>query len=123
MSAPRRDFWTGVVDWAALVSTASCLIHVALDTDSAVRAGLALALVMFLPGWAVLRLAGARLTLFTVVGAAVISISTTMLLSLVLVTRTDWAWRGGALGLAALSFFGLMSVVARDDLERVGTTS
>ena len=82
------------------------------------RPAIALVVVMFVPGWAVLRLVGAPLHAISVLGSLCGSISLAMLTSLAAVGWFGWHWRALALLWMLASAGALVAVIARPPLPR-----
>jgi hypothetical protein len=113
LERPTRLTNARVVDGAVLVLTLMAGVVAALDVDVPGRQVLALALVMFSPGWAFLRLVRAPLELFTVLLAASLSMAYTMLITVVLTTRLAWEWQWCAIVTATASAVMLIISLAQ----------
>lgn len=110
-SRPRRA--TGrpaLVDVAALVIALAAGAFVWADSDVFVRPVVALAFIVFVPGWMVLRFAAVPVTSLMVLSSFVLSVVLMVCTSFLLATRLNWIWDpvarlwtfGCAAGLAVL---------------------
>ena len=86
---------TWVVDLVALALTLLMLAALIVPGGGVLpgRPAIALVVVVFVPGWAVLRLVGAPLHAISVLGSFALSISLAMLTSLAAVGWFGWHWR------------------------------
>lgn len=110
-SRPRRQIGRSVlVDVASLVIALAAGALVWTDSDLFVRPVVALAFIVFVPGWMVLRLAAVPVTSLMVLSSFVLSVVLMVCTSFLLATRLNWIWDpvarlwtfGSALGLAVL---------------------
>jgi hypothetical protein len=111
---------TWVVDLVALAVTLLMLAALIVPGGGVLpgRPAIALVVVMFVPGWAVLRLVGAPLHAISVLGSVALSISLAMLTSLAAVGWFGWHWRALALLWTLASAGALVAVIARPPLPR-----
>lgn len=113
MTVRRESIAEPVVDVVCLTLTAIVWVGLALDAGGAVRTVASALFVSFVPGWTIVRLAGARVGALVLVTAAALSVSLTVLLGQVLVTRLAWRWDVAAVGLCAGASVGLVLVLMR----------
>jgi len=95
-AAMRRPDRARVVDVVLLVTVLLSAFLWTAGASGPVRTVSTVLALCLAPGWSVLRIASkARLTLFTLVLAAAVSVAQVMLTSLVLVTHAGWDWEAG----------------------------
>jgi hypothetical protein len=93
MRRPDRARVVDVVLLATVLLSASLWVA---DSSGPLRTVSTVLALCLAPGWGLLRIATqSRLTLFTLVVAAAVSIAQVMLTSLVLVTHAGWDWEAG----------------------------
>jgi hypothetical protein len=101
------------VDFSVLALTAGAALFAGFDWNLPGRTLCAAVLVVFSPGWTVLRLIRAPIELFTFLLAAALSVAYTMLVTLVLTTRLGWEWQACAVVTAVGCVCGLAVVLVR----------
>jgi hypothetical protein len=108
------------VDLVALAVTLLMLAALLVpgDGDLPGRPAMALLVVAFAPGWAVLRLLGAPVDPLSVLGAVALSVSLAMLTSLITVAWLDWRWYALAVAWMLATSCVLAAVIARPHPRR-----
>ena len=124
--APARSVQESIVPWVVdLVALAVTLLMLAAllvpgDGDLPGRPAMALVVVAFVPGWAVLRLLGAPINSLSLLGAVSLSVSLAMLTSLITVAWLGWRWYGLAVAWMLASSCALAVAIARPRSMRDG---
>ncbi len=111
-----------VVDATATLIAIGVGLLVVVGEPSSFRPASALAFVLFVPGWTMIRLARVPVTSLAVLGAFVLSVVAMTLTSFLLVTRLGWAWRPAALAWA-IGCAGALVAVMRRDTRPAGSTA
>ena len=110
-----------IVDVAAIATSIGVAVLVLVDQPVWFRPAVATVFVLFVPGWAMIRLANVPITSLAVLGAFVLSVVAMTATSFALVTRLGWAWRTGAVIWAVACVDALVWVLFRDGSpDRVG---
>ncbi len=111
---PWRTSEGRLVDVLALVVAVSVAMIVEFDTPSPIRPAVALCFFTAIPGWMLVRLAGAKPSSLSAFGAIGLSVALTQLGGELLVTQLNWAWRPTTTAVAIACAVGLGLVIVRD---------
>lgn len=103
-----------IVDATATVLAFAVGLLVLVGEPSSFRPAAAVAFVLFVPGWVMIRLARVPVTSLAVLGAFVLSVVAMTFTSFALVTRLGWTWRPAAVAWTFGCAVALVVVMRRD---------